>query len=289
MEHLTLLLDSKTWLALALYAAITGVLNLLIARRSQVDAWAESNPRLASVLKLVRSLGLDPWMVIQSLSLFFRGKLPDGSKDAPPRGPSRMGPAILLLVVVSLGTLHACSAPDPLVNARAENASLVLMRTSVEPADDWAGLPDRVERTPVCGAVAIGAREVVSAAHCVSPGVTDVALVTREQWFVTTDDYVVADVVERDPSRDVLRLRSREALRYTDLSAEEPASVLLVLRFETRYADYHPDRVLGTTLSPGHSGSGAFDERGDLVAMLTECYTDDAGECDSRGGLAVRP
>jgi hypothetical protein len=53
-----------------------GLVSLLLAKRSQIDAWAESNPRLAGTLKLLRALGLDPWMALQSLSLIVRGKLP---------------------------------------------------------------------------------------------------------------------------------------------------------------------------------------------------------------------
>jgi hypothetical protein len=53
-----------------------GVLSLVLARRSQIDTWAEQNPRLAGALKLLRSLGLDPWMLVQGLALLVRGRLP---------------------------------------------------------------------------------------------------------------------------------------------------------------------------------------------------------------------
>jgi len=62
----------------ALYL-LSSLLSLLIARKSQVDAWAESHPRIAAALKLMRSLGLDPWMFVQALSLATLKRLP-----APP-------------------------------------------------------------------------------------------------------------------------------------------------------------------------------------------------------------
>lgn len=69
-----------TVLTVAAWAAVTGVLNLLIGHKSQVNAWAESHPRVAAVLKLCRAVGLDPWMIIQSLSLVVKGKLPESIK-----------------------------------------------------------------------------------------------------------------------------------------------------------------------------------------------------------------
>lgn len=58
-----------------LYLAL-GAINLLFGHKSQINAWTESKPRLAAVLKLSRSLGLDPWMLLQSLTLVIRGRLP---------------------------------------------------------------------------------------------------------------------------------------------------------------------------------------------------------------------
>jgi hypothetical protein len=71
---------TATILTLLAYAAATGILNLVLSKRSQVDAWAEKQPRLAAVLKLCRAIGFDPWMAIQSLSLAVKGKLPESAK-----------------------------------------------------------------------------------------------------------------------------------------------------------------------------------------------------------------
>ncbi len=62
------------------YAALTGVFNLLLGHKSQVEAWAESNPGLAAVLKFTRAIGLDPWGIIAALSLTFQKKLPEAQK-----------------------------------------------------------------------------------------------------------------------------------------------------------------------------------------------------------------
>lgn len=53
------------------------LLNLLYGHKSQVDAWCNANPKRAAVMKLIRGiLPIDPWMIIQGLSLLFKGKLP---------------------------------------------------------------------------------------------------------------------------------------------------------------------------------------------------------------------
>lgn len=99
---------------------LLGALSLLVSKKSQVDAWAESNPRVAGVMKLFRSLGIDPWMLLQSLSLIVRGKLPAAkvdTKDAPPPTPksgSIPPAATVLLLAGSLSIfaplLPACSS-----------------------------------------------------------------------------------------------------------------------------------------------------------------------------------
>lgn len=70
---------------------LLGALSLVASRKSQVDAWAESNPRVAGVMKLFRSLGVDPWMLLQSLSLIVRGRLP-AQKVAVPAKDDDAGP-----------------------------------------------------------------------------------------------------------------------------------------------------------------------------------------------------
>jgi hypothetical protein len=66
---LTFLREHAWYLALGLIALVT-------SRRSQIDEWASAHPRVAGAMKLMRALGFDPWMTLQSLSLIVRGKLP---------------------------------------------------------------------------------------------------------------------------------------------------------------------------------------------------------------------
>ena len=53
------------------------LLNLLVGHKSQVDAWCEKNPKLASLIKLIRGiLPFDPWLIIQGIYLILTKKLP---------------------------------------------------------------------------------------------------------------------------------------------------------------------------------------------------------------------
>lgn len=61
------------WLAL-------GLISLILSKKSQVDAWAESKPRVAGVMKILRGLGLDPFVLLQGFSLLVRGRLPEPPK-----------------------------------------------------------------------------------------------------------------------------------------------------------------------------------------------------------------
>lgn len=67
---------SDQWFVMFVWAAVSGMLSLLIAERSRIDAWAEKNPRIAGVLKLLRALGFDPWLIVSAVSLIVRKKLP---------------------------------------------------------------------------------------------------------------------------------------------------------------------------------------------------------------------
>jgi hypothetical protein len=151
---------------LALYLVLSGLVSGLLARRSQVDAWAESRPRLAGALKLLRSVGLDPWIFVQGVSLLFRGKFPDKLKAAqaeakakaepkrndtikppPPRPPSTP-PLVAMLCLLLL----SCGGSQPQPNAVAALAPVVcqaaLLQAKLNPAE--------VER--VCADSALAAR-----------------------------------------------------------------------------------------------------------------------------------
>lgn len=61
---------------LVLFACIY-LLLLLVAHKSQADAWCMKRPRLAGFLKLVRGLGIDPWLIVQGLTLLLKARLPN--------------------------------------------------------------------------------------------------------------------------------------------------------------------------------------------------------------------
>lgn len=95
------------WLAaLPLWACylIFGVAALLLARKSQVDAWVEENPRLGGLLKLLRGAGLDPWIIVQGICLLVFKRLPKkpvlGYK---PKLPTGVGTMLLVGMLMAAG------------------------------------------------------------------------------------------------------------------------------------------------------------------------------------------
>lgn len=106
MENLLAYLSANPW---ALWLA-AGALSLVLSRRSQIDSWAEAHPRVAGALKLLRSLGLDPWMLLQSISLIIRGRLPEPPATKP---TSKLPPlTVVTLALVCLG-LSSCANWKP--------------------------------------------------------------------------------------------------------------------------------------------------------------------------------
>ena len=108
------LLPYALWLA-------AGVLSLVLSHRSQIDSWAEKNPRLAGAMKLLRSLGLDPWMLVQALSLIVRARLPVklqaaklvASVDAPPPSAEVQAEAVKQLSVAPPKPMFPPPDKDP--------------------------------------------------------------------------------------------------------------------------------------------------------------------------------
>jgi hypothetical protein len=104
------------------YAALTGLFNLLLGHKSQVEAWALANPRLAAILKLTRALGLDPWNIFSAALLLLKGKLPAAQQANSPIAKAEQqklnvarlaGPLIVLLFCCSLPALHGCATAKP--------------------------------------------------------------------------------------------------------------------------------------------------------------------------------
>ena len=113
MDNQPILVNLLT--VLLIWLAI-GVLNMLIAYHSQIDAWCEQRPVLAGILKLVRGLGLDPWLMLQGIILLLKGRLPpymtppvataEKPKDKPWFPP---GGAAACVLILALPILHGCS------------------------------------------------------------------------------------------------------------------------------------------------------------------------------------
>jgi hypothetical protein len=123
----------KYLLPLLLYAFITGVANLLLSHKSQIEAYANSKPRLAALQKLLRAVGFDPWNFVAFVSLWAKKRLPDaqqngakavaalvasGSVRPPPKSedvqlpPFFPGGAAVLLLVCAFHA-QACARSKP--------------------------------------------------------------------------------------------------------------------------------------------------------------------------------
>lgn len=66
---------------LLIYGFITGAANLALSYRSQIETWAEANPRAAALQKLLRAIGLDPWNLVSAVSLWAKKRLPDAQQN----------------------------------------------------------------------------------------------------------------------------------------------------------------------------------------------------------------
>lgn len=113
------------WLAaLPLWACylIFGVAALLLARKSQVDAWVEENPRLGGLLKLLRGAGLDPWIIVQGVCLLVFKRLPKkpvlGYKPKLPPGIDVVLLALACGGIVGAPVLISCASVPPPTRAQ---------------------------------------------------------------------------------------------------------------------------------------------------------------------------
>lgn len=98
----------KTDRTLAVWFLASGLLSLAFSYKSQINAWAESKPRVAGVMKIIRGVGPDPWIILQGIYLIVRGRLPPALRrddidtlPPPPKPPTFGGLAMLCLLAQS--------------------------------------------------------------------------------------------------------------------------------------------------------------------------------------------
>jgi hypothetical protein len=73
----------STVVAILWWLFATACVNL-VAHKSQVNEWCEKRPRLAGLLKLMRGVGCDPWLLLQAVTLWVKGRLPEKLRDNLP-------------------------------------------------------------------------------------------------------------------------------------------------------------------------------------------------------------
>jgi len=119
-------------LPLLIYGFITGLANLALAHKSQIESWAETHPKYAGFLKLMRAVGFDPWNLVSAVSLWAKKRLPDAQQNGakavaqlkaesmrpPPLDESEITPVVkmtplLLLAIGFAFHAQACASAPP--------------------------------------------------------------------------------------------------------------------------------------------------------------------------------
>jgi hypothetical protein len=128
------------------WGLLTGLLNLLVGRRTQVEAWCKLHPRVAGALSMLRASGFDPWKYIDGLAALATGRWSAATKG-------KLSAAIKLLAIG--GLLMGCAAGQPTpkvsVGAAVEVATWAVVLTddalvvAAKVAPDNATL-DRIEQ-----------------------------------------------------------------------------------------------------------------------------------------------
>jgi hypothetical protein len=77
-ETLTYLLPILIW------GGITGILNLGLTYKSQIEAWVVAHPKLAAWSKFLRGVGFDPWALHAWALLLAKKRLPDAQQANSP-------------------------------------------------------------------------------------------------------------------------------------------------------------------------------------------------------------
>lgn len=113
MQHLLNLIHAH-WLYVVVGLLYLG-LHLVLTKHSQIDAWCEKRPRVAGIMKLVRGLGIDPWLIAQGLTLLFKGRLPVGYVSLADKILKMLAAGALVLLATGCGAtveVTAATAAD---------------------------------------------------------------------------------------------------------------------------------------------------------------------------------
>lgn len=169
-------------------------------------------------------------------------------------------------ILSAAAILAACSTPPPGNSIVA--ASVVIQRGSLELGDDGEEL---VYRT-VCMGTAVSDNEILTAAHCLQDGETEIAYVDNATWEATTSLAFVADV--GPVSGENVTLYARRPLdRWAATAPVSDGAAELVVVREAHLVRL-PTLVAGGSLLAsvrhGDSGAGVFRE-GKLVGVLQAC------------------
>ncbi len=102
---------------LLIWGTVTGIGNFLLSRKSQIEHWAEANPRAAAWQKLFRAIGFDPWSLVAAWTLAAEGRLPFAQKagatvvDGKIKPPSIPPAALLCLAALAILAMACASEP----------------------------------------------------------------------------------------------------------------------------------------------------------------------------------
>jgi hypothetical protein len=131
------------------WGLLTGFLNLLVGRRTQVEAWCKLHPRVAGALSMLRASGFDPWKYIDGAAALATGRWSAATKG-------KIAAAIKLLaggglIVLMVGCAAGQPTPKVSVGAAVEVATWAVVLTddalvvAAKVAPDNATL-DRIEQ-----------------------------------------------------------------------------------------------------------------------------------------------
>jgi hypothetical protein len=151
-------------------------LQFVYGRRSQIDAWCEARPKIAGVMKLLRAVFPDPWLLVQGLTLLVKGRLPIGYKTIVETIVKALAGLLMIGVFFGCGPAKAPTALDVATAAVVVTDEALAAAIAAYPAD--AG----TDMTPWDNRVAAlkKAAEIVEAAGDLCPMLPLLGTIAKE-------------------------------------------------------------------------------------------------------------